>query len=147
MKPEMRIFLSCLDDEIRIYQEILLLVEEEKKILVKNEELSLEEVAKKQDRLIKKISEAEEERKKLLKKLTEKERKSASVEDRIKKIKALISRIGVINNTNIFLIKQGRDNVRAFLDLILEKSNLKSYSSDGKISNKPKGNIFINKTV
>lgn len=143
----MKNLLGCLDNEIGIYEEILLLVEEEKKILVKNEELKLEEIVKKQDQLIKRIDTEEKERKRLLKKLTEKEKSSARLKDKIERIKTLIIKISEINNSNVFLIKQGRNNIRTFLELILEKNNLKSYSSDGRISNKPESNIFINKTV
>lgn len=147
MEKKMKDFLNCLDNEIDIYRDILSLVEEEKRILVKNEELQLNEVVKKQDKFIRKIETEEKERIRLLGTLTQEEKESEDFKDRMRKMKSLIIRISEVNNNNVFLIEQGRKDIRAFLDLILKKGDSKLYSSNGRISSKSQGNIFINETI
>ncbi|MBN2073598.1 MAG: flagellar protein FlgN [Actinobacteria bacterium] len=147
MEQEIKDFLNCMDNEISIYGEILSLVEEEKNILVKNEELNLEKVVKKQEMLIKKIDGQEIKRVKLLARLNGEDRRSAGIRNRINKIRQLIMRISEINNTNVFLIEQGQKNIRAFLELILGKNNPGSYLRDGRASKGLEGNIFIDKTL
>ncbi|GEM_PF-6586462 len=62
-----------------------------------------------------------------------------------KRLKEIILQISEINNSNIFLIEQGRKNIKAYFDLLFKKFNADVYSQEGFIENKMSKNILINK--
>jgi len=140
-------FIKCLDNEIRLYNEILLLVTEERDVLIKNEEVKLGEIVEKQSKLLKEINLQESRRTELFDKLIEKDRKSESLRDRIEKIKLLILNISKVNSNNISLIKQGSNSVKTFLRLILGNSEQNSYSRNGEVKMNMAGSILVNKQI
>jgi len=64
-----------------------------------------------------------------------------------KKIKEMILKISEINNSNVFLIDQGRKNVKAYFDLLFKQFNNDTYSNVGIIQNKQYKNMLIDKVL
>lgn len=64
-----------------------------------------------------------------------------------KKIKELIIKISEINNANVFLINQGKKNIKAYFDLLFKQLNKNTYSNEGILQNNQYKNLLINKIL
>ena len=133
---------SCLDKEIKIYEEILKLVAGERDLLIQNQEDGLKAVLAELQQKITAIQEQEEIRLGL-----GKESKDAEIGRKKDRIKQLVLQISEINNNNVFLIDQGRKSIKAFLDLMLDQYEIKTYVRNGKYGDNSKKNILLDKRL
>ncbi len=157
--------IECLDQEIDAYRHILNLISQEKELLVQNREEDLERLLLDLDEQVKKARYLETDRVKITKRMgvanegttwfaSEKQMEAfagkemaAQITERIEKIKGLVLKISEINNNNVFLINQGRKNIKAFFDLILKQHDSRTYTNNGKIGSKFQKNILLDKRL
>jgi flagellar biosynthesis/type III secretory pathway chaperone len=66
---------------------------------------------------------------------------------KVKRIKELILRVSEVNNSNVFLIEQGRKNIKAYLDLLFRQFDNDTYSNVGIMKNRQYKNIFLDKSL
>ena len=64
-----------------------------------------------------------------------------------KKIKDLILAVSEINNSNVFLIDQGRKNVKAYFDMLFKESASSTYNNTGVIKDIKYKNVLIDEML
>ena len=64
-----------------------------------------------------------------------------------KKIKELILAVSEINNSNVFLIDQGRKNVKAYFDMLFKESASSTYNNTGVIKDIKYKNVLIDEML
>jgi flagellar biosynthesis/type III secretory pathway chaperone len=154
---------KCLDEEIETFKGMLSLITGEKDLLVANREEELEMLLIKLTGMVDRAQTLEKERVRLTRKIGFSDKKTTWFKSReqmaeyigsenasrfyekIKKIKSLILKISEVNNNNVFLINQGRKNIKAFFDLILHQYDTRTYSNNGKIGSGYHKNILLDK--
>ncbi len=154
MKEILGKLISCMEKEITIYTMIFKLVSEERKMLVKNQELELSKNLDEQNELIFLAYQEENKRMAIMNqaaKMLELEKHGNSIitvsniadaiqgeyKIRLKKLrdnlKGIVNSISNINQNNIFLMEQGRGNVKNLLDLVINKDGTSVYRKDGRM--------------
>jgi flagellar biosynthesis/type III secretory pathway chaperone len=154
MKEILEKLISCMEKEITIYTMIYKLVSEERKMLVKNQELELAGNLDEQNELI--FLAYQEENKRMavmgqIAKILELQKHGSGIitvsnianaieggyRTRLKKLrdslKSIVNSISDLNQNNIFLIEQGRGNSKNLLDLIINKDGTSVYRKDGRM--------------
>ena len=149
------------------YSHILLLVKQERDMLVRNEEAELEKNLSKQNDIIEFMRSEDHKRAQAVEDIIENRSiayspeitlkdlcKELKIEDAVEindiseKIKEHIVNISSINKNNAYLIAQGRANIKGFVDLLLKKDMPMIYSKNGLIDKKPKmSKSLINKVI
>jgi len=154
MKEILEKLISCMEKEVTIYSMIYKLVSEERTMLVKNRELELAENLNEQNELIFLAYQEENKRMAIMgqaaKMLDIKKRDNSiitvsniadvvqgeqgtvlkSLRDNLKNV---VNSIMDLNQNNVFLMEQGRGNVKNMLDLIINKDGTSVYRKDGRI--------------
>jgi flagellar biosynthesis/type III secretory pathway chaperone len=146
--------IGCMEKEITIYKMIFKLVSEERKMLVKNQELELTGNLDEQNELIFLAYQEENKRMTVMDqaaKLLKLEKRGDSIitvtnitdaiqgeyKTRLKKLrdslKSIVNNISDLNQNNIFLMEQGRGNAKNLLDLLINKDGTSVYRKDGRM--------------
>jgi uncharacterized protein Veg len=165
MEEHIQRLLNCIENEIEIYEKVLGLSERQKDALINNGEEKLQPIAEIQNGLIEEIKEQEDIRKKVCKEIAVKKnlaldknifkKVSGIIEEeygsmftsKIESMKMLMHRISEINNNNVFLIEQGKNNIRAFYSLVLNASDARLYSNNGKLGSKNSNIMLLDKRL
>ncbi len=154
MKELLGKLISCMEKEITIYTMISKLVSQERKMLVSNQELELAKNLEEQNELIflayqeenKRMAVMDQTAKKLeLQKHGDNIITVSNIADAIQgeysiklkklrdNLRSIVNSIGDINQNNIFLMEQGRGNVKNMLDLVINKDGTSVYRKDGRM--------------
>ena len=154
MKELLGKLISCMEKEITIYTMISKLVSQERKMLVSNKELELAKNLDEQNELIflayqeenKRMAVMDQTAKKLeLQKHGDNIITVSNIADAIQgeysiklkklrdNLRSIVNSIGDINQNNIFLMEQGRGNVKNMLDLVINKDGTSVYRKDGRM--------------
>ena len=154
MKEILEKLISCMEKEITIYTMISKLVSQERKMLVKNQEIELPKNLDEQNELIFLAYQEENKRISVMNqaaKMLELQKHGDGIitvsniagaiqgEYKIKLIKlrdslrSIVDNISDLNQNNIFLMEQGRGNVKNMLDLVINKDGTSVYRKDGRM--------------
>jgi len=163
MEKQIKRLLNCIDNEIEIYEKVLGLSESQKDALINNGEERLQSITESQNDLIGEIKVQEDIRKKVCKEIAvkrdlaldhnifkkvlglAKEEYGSIFTSKIERMKMLMHKISEVNNNNVFLIEQGKKNIKAFYGLVLNASDAKLYSNKGKLGSRNSNIILIDK--
>jgi flagellar biosynthesis/type III secretory pathway chaperone len=154
MKELLGKLISCMEKEITIYTMISKLVSQERKMLVSNQELELAKNLDEQNELIFLAYQEENKRMAVMDqtaKMLELQKHGdniitvSNIADAIQgeysiklkklrdNLRSIVNTIGDINQNNIFLMEQGRGNVKNMLDLVINKDGTSVYRKDGRM--------------
>lgn len=165
MEEQINKLIDCIEKEIEAYKNILELSQSQKEALLNNGEEMLSSIAESQNSLIEEIKEQENIRRRICKGIAIKnnlalnqdtfkeviliieEKYGSIISFRVQEIKMLMHKISEINNNNVFLIEQGKKNIKAFYSLVSNANDAKLYYNNGKLGSKNNNIILLDKRL